>query len=127
MYEVLQNTGSERMNIQNLIKVAEKTTNKSECHVRVSCLLVDKSGRIIAKGYNHHGKGRKMGKWTVHAEMDALNKVRKPSSNLTAFIYRDKGKIITPCDSCQKLLDAYGITTVWHSTGIGKKPIKQEV
>jgi len=86
---------------------------------------VDKSGKIIAKGYNHHGNTRKMGKYTIHAEVDALNKVRKPSTNLTAFIYRNKGKIITPCESCQKLLDVYGITTIWHSTGIGKKLNKQ--
>ena len=58
-----------------------------------------------------------MGKPTIHAEMDALSKVRKPSNNLTAFIYRRKGKIITPCRACQKLLDTYGIINVWHSAG----------
>jgi len=106
------------MRITELIELAERVAQKSQCRYKVSCILVDKDGDVVATGYNHHASnGRKMGKPTIHAEMDALSKVRKPSTNLTAFIYRKKGRIITPCATCQKLLDAYGIKTIWHSAG----------
>lgn len=110
-----------------MIGLAEKVANKSKCRYKVSCILVDRSGKVVATGYNHHSNGRTMGKYTIHAEMDALNKVRKPSGNLTAFIYRKNGKIITPCKACQKLLDAYGISVVWHTAGrVGNTSIKIE-
>jgi deoxycytidylate deaminase len=105
------------MRITDLVATASKVAQKSPCRYKVSCILVDDSGNIVATGYNHHGNGRKMGKPTIHAEMDALSKVRKPSTNLTAFIYRKNGRIITPCKACQVLLDAYGIKTVWHTAG----------
>jgi deoxycytidylate deaminase len=106
------------MKIRELCKLAEKVASKSPCRYKVSCILVGENGEVVATGYNHHcTTGRKMGKPTVHAEMDALSKVRKPSRNLTAFIYRKKGKIITPCKACQSLLDAYEINCVWHTAG----------
>jgi len=109
------------MKMKEILRVAERTARKSPCRFKVSCILVDQTGDIVATGYNHYGtKKRMMGKPTVHAEVDALNKVRKPSPNLTAFIYRDNGKLITPCKSCQRLLAVYGIRTVWHSIGIGE-------
>ena len=110
--------------LSELIEIASKVAQKSSCRYKVSCILVDKSGKVVATGYNHHGNGRSMGKPTIHAEMDALSKVRKPSSNLTAFIYRKNGKIITPCKACQKLLDAYGIEVVWHTAGNNGKEIE---
>lgn len=108
----------ENMNISDIMRVAEKVAQKSTCRYKVSCVLVDDNGEVVATGYNHHSAGgRKMGKPTVHAEMDALSKVRKPSNNLTAFIFRKNGRIITPCPCCQALLEAYGIKTVWHTAG----------
>jgi deoxycytidylate deaminase len=75
----------------------------------------------VATGYNHHTQRNKLGKWTIHAEMDALNKIKKPSSNITAFIYRKNAKIITPCLTCSKLLKSYGIKVVWHTIGFEKE------
>jgi deoxycytidylate deaminase len=109
----------EVMKIDRIIKIAEKTARKSPCRFKVSCILIDHNNQIVATGYNHPTSGRKMGRWVVHAEVDALNKVRKPSTNLTAFIYRKNGRIITPCHSCQKILKSYGISYIWHSAGIG--------
>jgi deoxycytidylate deaminase len=83
---------------------------------KVSCILIDKKGKIVATGFNHHAKtGRKMGNPTIHAEVDALSKVKKPSDKLIAFIYRKNARKINPCESCAKLLKAYGIKTVYCS------------
>lgn len=106
------------MKISEIMQIAERVARKSTCRYKVSCVLVDDNGEVVATGYNHHSSsGRKMGKPTVHAEMDALSKVRKPSTNLTAFIFRKNGRIITPCESCKALLEAYGIKAVWHTAG----------
>jgi len=99
------------------IEHADKIASKSPCNFKVSCLLIDKKGKIVASGYNHHSNIRVMGQPTVHAEFDALKKVRKPSTNLVAFIYRKNGRIITPCQSCYKILKAYGIMDVFYTAG----------
>lgn len=105
------------MNPENFIEQAVKVANKSPCNFKISCLLIDNRGKVVATGYNHHSNRRIAGQPTVHAEVDALSKVRKPSSNLVAFIYRKNGRIVTPCHSCFKILKAYGIIEVWHSAG----------
>lgn len=105
-----------KVNLNEIMKCAIKTANKSKCRFKVSCVLVDKKGKIIATGFNHHAKnGRNMGMPTVHAEVDALNKVKKPSNNLIAFIYRKNARKINPCESCSQLLRAYGIKTIYCS------------
>lgn len=105
-----------KVNLNEIMKCAIKTANKSKCRFKVSCVLVDKKGKIIATGFNHHAKnGRKMGKQTVHAEVNALSKVKKPSNNLVAFIYRKNGRKINPCESCAIILKAYGIKVIYCS------------
>lgn len=102
-----------KYDLEDIITVAKKTSDKSPCKYKVSCVLVDNRGNIVATGYNHYSNARKMGKWTVHAEVDALNKVRKPSYNLVAFIYRRNSRKINPCEACGKILASYGIKTVY--------------
>ena len=102
--------------LDEIMDVATREASKSDCKYKVSCILVDRKGNIVAKGYNHHSVGGKMGKWTVHAEMDAISSgIMKPSRNLIAFIYRRNGRIIHPCEACKALLKAYGITTIYHT------------
>jgi deoxycytidylate deaminase len=104
-----------KIDLDKILEVAVQTASKSQCHIKVSCILVDKRGKIVAKGFNHWTNHNefKLGKRTVHAEMDALNQVRKPSNNLVAFIYRKNAKKINPCEPCSKLLKSYGITNVF--------------
>lgn len=103
-----------KVDLDEILIIAKHTANKSTCRFKVSCVLVDKRGRIVATGFNHHAKnGNKMGRPTVHAEVDALNKVRKPSNNLIAFIYRKNSRKINPCPSCEKILIAYGINKIF--------------
>lgn len=103
-----------KVDLDLVMMTAKKTAEKSPCRFKVSCILVDRKGNIVATGYNHHSiNSKRMGRWTVHAEVDALNKVRKPSNNLIAFIYRLRSKKINPCESCSTLLKSYGINTVY--------------
>lgn len=96
-----------------LIARAEKIASKSPVRVQVAAILINRrTGRIIATGYNNHGRNGRKGRDTVHAEVAALNKVRKPSSNLIMFLYRKDGKPIHPCHACQEVARAYGVDLV---------------
>jgi deoxycytidylate deaminase len=99
--------------IMKLLKVAIATSNKSDCKHRVACILVDDRGRIVATGYNHHSvTSKRLNQHTIHAESDALSKVKKDAGNLTAFLYRHNNNPIHPCSCCMVLLNAYGIKDV---------------
>lgn len=105
-------------NIDNIIKLCQKTAMKSPCKYKVSCVLVDRNGNVVSTGFNFMSvNSKKYGTFSIHAEMNALSKVRKPSNNLTAFIYRKNGRPIHPCPTCLNLLRAYGIKNIWHSDG----------
>jgi deoxycytidylate deaminase len=96
-----------------LIARAEKIASKSPVRVQVAAILINRrTGRIIATGYNNHGRNGRRGRDTVHAEVDALNKVRKPSTNLIMFLYRKGRKPIHPCHACQEVARAYGVDIV---------------
>jgi len=101
------------ISFNELIKLAELVADKSDVKHKVACILIDEKGDIVATGYNHHSyNSKRLGKRTIHAEMDALSKVRKPSKNLTMLLYRDKNKPINPCACCTVLIKAYGIKKV---------------
>ena len=106
------------IDINKILTACIRAAKKSPCKYKVSCVLVDNRGRIVATGFNFTStNSKRYGTFSIHAEMQALSKVRKPSTNLTAFIYRKNGRMITPCHSCAVILKAYGITTVWHTAG----------
>ncbi len=107
-----------KVDLEELEDVARMTAEKSTCRYKVACLLVDNKGKIVATGYNHRIRGKRLGKWSCHAEMDALNKVMKPSPNLTAFIYRMNSNPINPCKACQAVLKAYRVRAVYCMSGI---------
>ncbi len=101
-------------NIIELLQLAERVAQKSDVRYKIACLLVDENGEVVATGYNHHSEyPKKMGRMTVHAELDALSKVRKPSKNLTMFLYRNNNNPIHPCPCCSVLIKAYEIKNVF--------------
>jgi deoxycytidylate deaminase len=110
------------MNIKKfdeIMKIADRVAKRSSIRVQVSCLLIDrKSGRIVATGYNKLGNRRLNGRHSVHAEVDALKKVKKPSTNLIMLLYRTGERLITPCHACQQWIDAYGISEVYHTSKV---------
>jgi pyrimidine deaminase RibD-like protein len=57
-----------QIDLDEVFEVAHKTAMKSPCRFKVSCILVDKRGRLVAKGHNHWSTGNKMGRRTVHVE-----------------------------------------------------------
>jgi deoxycytidylate deaminase len=102
-----------------IMHIAEKIARRSPIRVKVSCLLIDKkSGRIVATGYNKLGNRRLNGRFSVHAEVDALKKVKKPSTNLIMLLYRSGERLITPCHACQQWIDAYGISEVYYTSKV---------
>lgn len=99
--------------ITEILELAKQTARKSDVKYKVACILVDKRGRVVSVGYNHHSvNSKRLHQYTIHAECDALNKVRKPSTNLTAFLYRENNNPIHMCHCCATLMKAYGITEV---------------
>jgi len=109
-----------KYDLDEIMAVAVKTALKSPCKYKISCILVDDNGKIVATGFNHFAlNGRRMGKPTVHAESDALNKIMKPSNNITAFIYRKNSRNINPCPACKSLLKAYGVKRVFCTSDKG--------
>ena len=99
--------------IQDILEIAKRTADKSDVRHRVACILVDEHGDIVTTGYNHHSdRSKRLGRNTIHAECDALSKVRKPSTNLTMFLYRHNNNPIHPCPCCSALIRAYGIKEV---------------
>lgn len=109
-----------QVDLDEVFEVAKKTASKSPCRYKVSCILVDRRGKIIRRGFNHWSTGNKMGKRTVHAEKDALETCMKPSTGLTAFIYRSGAggatRNINCCDACRSLMKAYGIEKIFYMT-----------
>lgn len=105
------------VDLDKIMQVASQTADKSDCKYKIACILCDKSGNIVAKGYNHHSiQSGRYGRWTIHAEIDAISKgIKKPSTNLVAFIYRRHGRVIHPCETCKALLKAYGIKIIYHT------------
>lgn len=101
------------LSIKELMDIAKRTADKSDVKHKVSCILIDDNGNIVTTGYNHHSiRSKRLGRNTIHAECDALSKVRKPSSNLTMFLYRHNNNPIHPCPCCVELIKAYGIKEV---------------
>lgn len=99
--------------IQEILELAKRTADKSDVKHKVACILVDDRGNVVTTGYNHHSsRSNRLGRNTIHAECDALSKVRKPSNNLTMFLYRHNNNPIHPCPCCSTLIKAYGIKEV---------------
>ena len=98
-------------------RVAERNR---EVSISVSAVLFDRSGKVVAIGRNKRLAGRgRLGQHTIHAEVDVVSRVRKPSSNLTLVLYRRGAKVITPCSGCSKVLRSYGVSVCFHTTGSG--------
>lgn len=93
------------------------------CH-RHGCIIV-KDGEVVAEGYNHHAIQFEH-KFTVHAEIDALMKLkknRKILSECELYVVRigtdHMGrplKYSKPCSDCTRAILKAGIKRVYFST-----------
>lgn len=99
------------MHANQLRAMAERVAQKIPIRVGVVAILIDRrNGGVVAVGHNKLIRSRGcLGRHSVHAEIDALRKVRKPSRNLVMYLYRRGGKAIDPCRGCLNVLRAYGV------------------
>jgi deoxycytidylate deaminase len=105
--------------LSEITKDGERIASKSQIRVKVACLLYDRrTGKLVATGYNKLGTRNLNGRHSVHAEVDALRKIRKPSYNLVMVLYRKGGILITPCHACMVWIRAYGITEVYYTARV---------
>jgi deoxycytidylate deaminase len=94
------------------------------CH-RHGCIIVNKDNEVVAEGYNHHAIQFEH-KFTVHAEIDALMKMKKNKriiSECAMYVVRigtdHMGKPLKysrPCADCTRAILKSGIKRVYFST-----------
>jgi deoxycytidylate deaminase len=107
------------MKFKELMELADKIASKSQIRVKVACILIDKrTGKVVATGYNKLGSRNLNGRFSTHAEIVALRKVKKPSSNLIMLLYRKHQRLITPCHACMEWIRAYGIKEIYHTSRV---------
>lgn len=92
----------------------------------MAAVLVDRSGRVFAWGWNHT-PGVVMEKViSLHAEHHAIiraNRARIRGATIIVVGVTKKGRVIVakPCEHCEALIQKYGIVRVIYSTPAGFK------
>lgn len=97
------------------------STRSKDPSTQVGAAIFDRSGRIIAKGYNGMPEGLEetpelwakgtKDDWVIHAEENAIaNAARVGVSTLGARMFIT----IPPCLPCAKMIQAAGITEVFY-------------
>jgi deoxycytidylate deaminase len=102
---------------------ASKIAEKSSMTHQHGCVIVSDEGNILSCGYNKM-EDFMCHKYSIHAEIDAICKVKKNKSILqqsTMYIVRISKRGIAlkyskPCSDCQKMIEKYGIKRVYYST-----------
>ncbi len=105
-------------------KALNKATQRST-HLRyqTGCVIVDRSGNVIASGCSHSSSHRLSELHSIHAEIHALGRGRYLDfTNCTAYIKtvaRKSRNLVysAPCITCAIALYNAGIETVIFSTG----------
>ena len=99
---------------ENYIDIAAKEALRSPMTYKLACIIINR-GRIVSLGHNKYSRRTQLsGKWSLHAEMDALNKVRnvRDLNGSTMIIVRvDRTPGTTneflnakPCNNCRARL-----------------------
>jgi deoxycytidylate deaminase len=93
---------------------------RSEEKHKHGAIVLDKKGNIISSGYNRKIKYYNH-KFTIHAEVDAINKLKKNKiGDLTLIVVRvvTKQKILAlskPCNSCDDYIRKKNVSMVYYS------------
>lgn len=111
--------------IPNMLSLAKKMALQSEGEYRLGSVLV-KSGRVLAKGVNKYNAINALawkffGYQTIHAEIDAMNKVwdKRNIRGSVLYVFRtrkngDPGNS-RPCVRCQNALKTLGVHKIVYS------------
>jgi pyrimidine deaminase RibD-like protein len=108
---------------QQYVDIAKQMARKS-CLTHKHGVVIVHKNKVIATGYNrfdciHKGSN---GQFSLHAEVDALNKARKKYRDVLTeadmYVVRvsnDKFKCSKPCRMCENCIKEYGIRRVFYS------------
>jgi deoxycytidylate deaminase len=117
----------------HFLKIAEKISEKSSMKQKVSALVVYRNN-VLSVGYNRH-RGMELDKapvgvvysgggYSIHAEIDALNKalkvypeIKNNMDKLTLYVARKGWRLSKPCEDCQSMLKRYGIKEICFTNG----------
>lgn len=112
------------MKLKTLISLAVDEAKKSECHVRVGCIIFDKK-RILSSGFNEMRNHKKLHprfqswKGSVHAEVNTILKAKTDLSNSCLIVVRINRKnelrLSKPCRDCMKYIEYVGIKKIFYS------------
>lgn len=113
---------------KSFLNLAMKTAEASECTQRHGAVVV-KSGSVLSIGLNKWrndaalademfatGKSKDI---SVHAEIDALSRVRNPAGAVLYIARVNKQgdpMMSKPCNSCSKAIEEAGITKVIYTS-----------
>lgn len=101
------------MNVEYFINLAIIESRKSEGDTQIGCVITDKKGRILSRGYNKIKKSHPVQakyasdtnlpeKIFLHAEIDALIKLKEPPHTIYVGRRNKNGEyaIAKPCSIC---------------------------
>lgn len=116
----------------HFLKIAERISVKSDMRYKICALVVNKN-TVLSVGYNR-SMGETLdktptgalyfgGAYSIHAEIDALNKAYKVypevrgSNKLTLYVARKNWKLARPCIDCMRMLKRYNIEEIYFTNG----------
>jgi len=122
------------MKLETLISLAIDEAKKSNCSVKVGCIIFDKK-KILSIGCNQMRNHRKLHpkfqrwKGSVHAEVNTILGAKTDLNNCSLLVIRINKKnelrFSKPCNECMKYIEHVGIKKVFYSTS--SYPYMQEI
>jgi deoxycytidylate deaminase len=118
------------MKCERFYKKAMHVARKSTMRQQHGCVIVYKNKEIIAEGYNHTRNNNMEKIYSIHAEMEAIKKLRQiMRTKDKTFINKCKLYVVrigsgitdallkqsSPCPHCAKAIDSIGIPRVCFS------------
>ncbi len=114
------------------LREAEKVRTP-KARYSIGAIMADADGNIASKGHNKNFGFRNLTRfghtWSIHAEMDALRKLKYPQG-FYMFVARVGMGLAAPCVICMPVLQRSGLVGVYFSgfaqgaRGIGYRELK---
>ena len=104
--------------MRDWIKKTREIAELSDYHKpgRRTGALVIKKGKVLSVGFNKMknriGVRTKYKSFTMHAEIDALEKINGKARGATIIILRQKGGISLPCSNCYAAIFDSGLRKI---------------
>ena len=109
---------------KHIVDIAYKEANKSKMRFKLGAIVYDKNYKILGRGHNRWYRtskkmyGLKMEgnvpRLSIHAEVDAINHVRKDERHkmFGIYVFRKNNRIAKPCMKCQQWINKNGIKKI---------------